>query len=31
MFSMPKTFTEMLLVTLCVLTAAAFLHAYFTG
>lgn len=31
MFSMPKTLTEVLLVSLCILTAAAFLHAYFTG
>ncbi len=31
MFSMPKTFSELLVVSLCVLTAAAFLHAYFMG
>lgn len=31
MFSMPKTPIEMLLVSLCILTAAAFLHAYFAG
>lgn len=29
MFSMPKTFYEILLVSLCILTAAIFLHTYF--
>lgn len=31
MFSTPKTLSEVLVVSLCVLTVAAFLHAYFAS